>query len=108
MIGQTLYGRYAIRSRIARGGMAMVYLAHDLRLERRVAVKVMHAHLAEDENFTRRFEQEARSAAGLSHANLVSVLDQGHDAGRTYLVMEYLPSITLRDLLKQQKRLTTE
>lgn len=108
MIGQTLDERYAIRSRIARGGMAMVYLAHDLRLERRVAVKVMHAHLAEDENFTRRFEQEARSAAGLSHANLVSVLDQGHDAGRTYLVMEYLPSITLRDLLKQQKRLTTE
>lgn len=108
IIGQTLDERYAIRSRIARGGMAMVYLAHDLRLERRVAVKVMHAHLAEDENFTRRFEQEARSAAGLSHANLVSVLDQGHDAGRTYLVMEYLPSITLRDLLKQQKRLTTE
>ncbi|WP_449279953.1 Stk1 family PASTA domain-containing Ser/Thr kinase [Leucobacter sp. GX0328] len=108
MIGQTLDERYAIRSRIARGGMAMVYLAHDLRLERRVAVKVMHAHLAEDENFTRRFEQEARSAAGLSHANLVSVLDQGHDAGRTYLVMEYLPSITLRHLLKQQKRLTTE
>lgn len=108
MIGQTLDGRYAIRSRIARGGMAMVYLANDLRLERRVAVKVMHEHLAEDENFTRRFEQEARSAARLSHPNLVNVFDQGHDAGRTYLVMEYLPSITLRDLLKQQKRLTAE
>ena len=108
MIGQTLDERYVIRSRIARGGMAMVYLANDLRLERRVAVKVMHEHLAEDENFTRRFEQEARSAARLSHPNLVNVFDQGHDAGRTYLVMEYLPSITLRDLLKQQKRLTTE
>lgn len=108
MIGQTLDGRYAIRSRIARGGMAMVYLANDLRLERRVAVKVMHEHLAEDENFTRRFEQEARSAARLSHPNLVNVFDQGHDAGRTYLVMEYLPSITLRDLLKQQKRLTSD
>ena len=108
VIGQTLDGRYAIRSRIARGGMAMVYLANDLRLERRVAVKVMHPHLAEDENFTRRFEQEARSAAGLSHPNLVGVFDQGHDAGRTYLVMEYLPSITLRDLLKQQKRLTAD
>ncbi|WP_442918939.1 Stk1 family PASTA domain-containing Ser/Thr kinase [Leucobacter sp. MMO-125] len=88
--------------------MAMVYLANDLRLERRVAVKVMHEHLAEDENFTRRFEQEARSAAGLSHPNLVNVFDQGHDLGRTYLVMEYLPSITLRELLKQQKRLTAE
>ncbi len=108
MIGQTLDGRYAIRSRIARGGMAMVYLANDLRLERRVAVKVMHEHLAEDENFTRRFEQEARSAARLSHPNLVNVFDQGHDAGRTYLVMEYLPSITLRELLKQQQRLTAE
>ena len=86
----------------------MVYLANDLRLERRVAVKVMHEHLAEDENFTRRFEQEARSAARLSHPNLVNVFDQGQDAGRTYLVMEYLPSITLRDLLKQQKRLTAE
>lgn len=108
LIGQTLDGRYAIRSRIARGGMAMVYLATDLRLERRVAVKVMHEHLAEDDNFTRRFEQEARSAARLSHPNLVNVFDQGHDLGRTYLVMEYLPSITLRELLKQQRRLTAE
>ena len=108
LIGQTLDGRYAIRSRIARGGMAMVYLATDLRLERRVAVKVMHEHLAEDANFTRRFEQEARSAARLSHPNLVNVFDQGHDLGRTYLVMEYLPSITLRELLKQQRHLTAE
>ncbi|QIM17393.1 Stk1 family PASTA domain-containing Ser/Thr kinase [Leucobacter insecticola] len=108
MIGKTLDERYVIRSRIARGGMAMVYLANDLRLERRVAVKVMHEHLAEDENFTRRFEQEARSAARLAHPNLVNIFDQGHDAGRTYLVMEYLPSITLRDLLKKQKRLTID
>ncbi len=97
-----------IRSRIARGGMAMVYLATDLRLERKVAVKVMHDHLAEDENFTRRFDREARSAARLAHANLVNVFDQGHDLGRTYLVMEYLPNITLRQLLKKQKRLTLD
>lgn len=108
MIGHTLDGRYAIRSRIARGGMAMVYLANDLRLERRVAVKIMHAHLADDENFRRRFDQEARSAARLSHPNLVNVFDQGIDADRNYLVMEYLPSITLRDLLKQQHSLTRE
>ena len=108
MIGHTLDGRYAIRSRIARGGMAMVYLANDLRLERRVAVKVMHEHLAEDENFRRRFDQEARSAARLAHPNLVNVFDQGYDSGRNYLVMEYLPSITLRELLKQQRSLTQE
>ncbi|KAM9862668.1 Stk1 family PASTA domain-containing Ser/Thr kinase [Leucobacter sp. BZR 635] len=86
----------------------MVYLAHDLRLERRVAVKVMHEHLAEDENFTRRFDREARSAARLSHTNLVNVFDQGEDLGRLYLVMEYLPNITLRELLKQQQRLTLD
>lgn len=108
LIGQTLNERYVVRSRIARGGMAMVYLATDLRLERKVAVKVMHEHLAEDENYTRRFDREARSAARLSHANLVNVFDQGHDLGRTYLVMEYLPNITLRQLLKKQKRLTLE
>ena len=108
LIGQTLDARYVIRSRIARGGMAMVYLAHDLRLERKVAVKVMHEHLAEDDNFTRRFDREARSAARLSHPNLVNVFDQGQDLGRVYLVMEYLPSITLRELLKQQQRLTLD
>lgn len=86
----------------------MVYLAQDLRLERRVAVKVMHEHLAEDENFTRRFDREARSAARLSHTNLVNVFDQGQDLGRVYLVMEYLPSITLRELLKKQQRLTLD
>ncbi|MGO3146897.1 MAG: Stk1 family PASTA domain-containing Ser/Thr kinase [Leucobacter sp.] len=108
LLGRTLNERYVIRSRIARGGMAMVYLATDLRLERKVAVKVMHDHLAEDENFTRRFDREARSAARLAHANLVNVFDQGHDLGRSYLVMEYLPNITLRQLLKKQKRLTLD
>lgn len=108
LIGQTLDDRYVVRARIARGGMAMVYMASDLRLERRVAVKVMHAHLADEATFVRRFEQEARSAARLAHPNVVNVFDQGHADGRAYLVMEYLPGITLRDLLKQQRRLTPE
>ncbi len=86
----------------------MVYLGNDLRLERRVAIKIMHGHLADDDNFTRRFEQEARSAAGLGHPNVVNVFDQGVHHGVPYLIMEYLPGITLRELLKQQKRLTTE
>ena len=88
--------------------MAMVYLGDDLRLGRNVAIKIMHAHLADDENFTRRFEQEARSAAGLGHPNVVNVFDQGEAQGVPYLIMEYLPGITLRDLLKQQRQLTTE
>jgi len=108
LIGQTLDGRYVVRSRIARGGMAMVYLGDDLRLGRRVAIKMMHAHLADDDNFTRRFEQEARSSAGLGHPNVINVFDQGEASGVPYLVMEYLPGITLRDLLKQQRQLTPD
>jgi beta-lactam-binding protein with PASTA domain/tRNA A-37 threonylcarbamoyl transferase component Bud32 len=108
MIGRLLDGRYQIRSRIARGGMATVYLATDLRLERRVAIKVMHGHLADDSNFKERFIQEARSAARLAHPNVVNVFDQGQDSDMAYLVMEYLPGITLRDLLQEHKVLTTE
>lgn len=108
LIGQTLDERYVVRSRIARGGMAMVYLGDDTRLGREVAIKTMHPHLADDENFLRRFEQEARSAAGLGHPNVVNVFDQGVANHVPYLVMEYLPGITLRDLLKQQGKLTPE
>ncbi|MBC7591477.1 MAG: Stk1 family PASTA domain-containing Ser/Thr kinase [Salinibacterium sp.] len=108
MIGRLLDGRYQIRSRIARGGMATVYLATDLRLERRVAIKVMHGHLADDSKFKERFIQEARSAARLAHPNVVNVFDQGQDSDMAYLVMEYLPGITLRDLLTEHRVLTTE
>ncbi len=88
--------------------MATVYLATDLRLERRVAIKVMHGHLADDSKFKERFIQEARSAARLAHPNVVNVFDQGQDSDMAYLVMEYLPGITLRDLLTEHKLLTTE
>lgn len=88
--------------------MATVYMATDNRLHRTVAIKAMHPHLAEDPDFRTRFEQEARNAARLTHPNLVSVLDQGEERGTVYLVMEYLPGITLRELLKQQRFLTTE
>jgi serine/threonine-protein kinase len=108
MIGRLIDGRYQVRSRIARGGMATVYLATDLRLERRVAIKVMHGHLADDESFKQRFIQEARSAARLAHPNVVNVFDQGQDADSAYLVMEYLPGITLRDLLQEYGSLTAE
>jgi serine/threonine-protein kinase len=108
MIGRLIDGRYQVRSRIARGGMATVYLASDLRLERPVAVKIMHGHLADDENFKERFIQEARSAARLAHPNVVNVFDQGQDDESAYLVMEYLPGITLRELLQDHKVLTPE
>ena len=108
MVGRLIDGRYQVRSRIARGGMATVYLATDLRLERRVAIKVMHDHLAEDSAFKERFIQEARSAARLAHPNVVNVFDQGQDSDTAYLVMEYLPGINLRDLLKEHGKLTTE
>nr|WP_130505843.1 Stk1 family PASTA domain-containing Ser/Thr kinase [Microterricola gilva] len=108
MIGRLIDGRYQVRSRIARGGMATVYLATDLRLERRVAIKIMHGHLADDNTFKSRFVQEARSAARLAHPNVVNVFDQGQDSDMAYMVMEYLPGITLRDLLKDYGKLTPE
>lgn len=108
LIGRLIDGRYQVRSRIARGGMATVYLATDLRLERRVAVKVMHGHLADDSQFKQRFIQEARSAARLAHPNVVNVFDQGQDSESAYLVMEYLPGITLRDLLEEYGSLTPQ
>lgn len=108
LVGRLLDGRYQIRSRIARGGMATVYVATDLRLERRVAVKVMHGHLADDAAFRERFIREARSAARLAHPNVVAVFDQGEDKDMAYLVMEYLPGMTLRELLQEHRVLTTE
>jgi len=86
--------------------MATVYVATDLRLERRVALKVMHGHLSDDTVFQSRFIQEARAAARLADPHVVNVFDQGSDGEIAYLVMEYLPGITLRELLREQKRLT--
>ncbi|WP_067200621.1 Stk1 family PASTA domain-containing Ser/Thr kinase [Microbacterium sp. XT11] len=106
LIGRLVDGRYRVRARIARGGMATVYVATDLRLERRIALKVMHAHLSDDSNFQSRFIQEARAAARLADPHVVNVFDQGQDGELAYLVMEYLPGITLRELLREQKRLT--
>ncbi|MCC2031891.1 Stk1 family PASTA domain-containing Ser/Thr kinase [Microbacterium allomyrinae] len=106
LIGRLVDGRYRVRARIARGGMATVYVATDLRLERRVALKVMHGHLSDDSVFQSRFIQEARAAARLADPHVVNVFDQGQDGDMAYLVMEYLPGITLRDLLREQRRLT--
>ncbi|MFD8561853.1 Stk1 family PASTA domain-containing Ser/Thr kinase [Streptosporangium canum] len=105
LVGKLLDGRYRVESRIARGGMATVYLALDIRLDRTVAVKVMHRSLAEDPSFVRRFIGEAKSVASLSHPNVVHVFDQGTDGDNVYLSMEYVPGRTLRDVLRARGRL---
>ena len=105
-IGQLLDGRYRVESLIARGGMATVYLGTDTRLDRTVALKIMHAELANDEDFVRRFVVEARSVAQLSHPNVVTVFDQGTDGATLYLAMEHVPGRTLRDLLNERGQLS--
>ena len=104
LTGRLLDGRYAVTARIARGGMATVYRATDTRLDREVALKVMHADLARDEDFLRRFIGEARSVARLSHQNVVAVFDQGADGPFLYLAMEYVPGRTLKELLRDSGR----
>lgn len=94
--------RYHVRSCIAHGGMATVYLATDTRLDREVALKVMHADLARDAGFVARFIGEAKSVAKLSHPNIVGVYDQGSDGRYLYLAMEYVPGRTLRELLRER------
>jgi eukaryotic-like serine/threonine-protein kinase len=102
LVGRRLDGRYQVEALVARGGMATVYLATDTRLERRVALKVMHADLARDEGFVNRFIGEAKAVARLSHPNVVAVFDQGSDGQYLYLTMEYLPGMTLRGLLDER------
>jgi serine/threonine-protein kinase len=102
LVGRLLDGRYQVEALVALGGMATVYRAIDTRLDRRVALKVMHADLARDDEFVDRFIVEAKSVARLSHPNVVSVYDQGRDGPYPYLAMEYLPGRTLRDLLSER------
>ena len=102
LIGRVLDERYVIGQRIARGGMASVFMATDRRLDRVVAVKVMHSGMGDDRQFTERFVREARSAAKLNHPNVVAVFDQGSDGEVTYLVMEYVPGNTLRDVMREE------
>ena len=99
LVGRLIRGRYQIEKLVARGGMATVYLAEDNRLDRKVAIKVIHAHLANDRNFREKFVREAKIAAGLSHPNLVNVFDQAEDGDVVFLAMEYVSGITLRQAL---------
>ncbi|MDN5571156.1 MAG: Stk1 family PASTA domain-containing Ser/Thr kinase [Propionibacteriaceae bacterium] len=102
LIGHVLDDRYEVVGKLARGGMATVYLANDLRLSRTVAIKIMNDGLGDADDFARRFDAEARAAAHLSHPNVVSVFDQGSDDGRPYIVMEYVQGCTLRNLITRE------
>src|SRR4051794_4737423 len=106
LIGRLVDGRYAVEARIARGGMATVYLALDRRLGREGALKGMHAPLAGDPQFPGGFIREARAAARLPNPGVVAVFDQGEDHGLLYLAMEYLAGRTLRQVLDELGVLT--
>ncbi|MEU4624375.1 Stk1 family PASTA domain-containing Ser/Thr kinase [Actinoplanes sp. NPDC023801] len=106
LIGTTIDGRYRITGRVARGGMATVYRATDERLERTVALKIIHPSQATNVHFVDRFTDEAKTIARLTHPNVVAVYDQGRHQGLPYLVMEFVQGRTLRDLLSQRTRLS--
>ena len=102
--GELIDGRYQLISQIAQGGMASIYSAIDTRLDRKVAVKIMHPHLAQDEAFVNRFIREAKAAAALSHPNAVSVQDQGWNTNgvpAVFIVMEMVEGHTLREYLDE-------
>ena len=106
-VGSLLEDRYSVRRLIARGGTATVYEGLDERLERPVALKIMHPHVADDPSFVARARREAKSAARLHHPNVVAVLDQGHTAdGVLYLVLEYVDGPTLRDVVGREAPMT--
>ena len=105
-LGRVLGGRYRLLAPIGTGASAHVFLADDVRLRRRVAVKILHPALADDEAFLRRFRAEARAAAALNHPHIMAVFDWGEEADGPYLVSEYLGGGSLRSVLDRGKRLS--
>ena len=111
LTGELIDGRYQLQRLIAAGGMASIYIGMDTRLDRFVAVKIMHPHLANDEDFVNRFIREAKAAAALSHPNIVAIQDQGWNEGGSpavFIVMEYIDGFTLRELLHERGALSSE
>jgi serine/threonine-protein kinase len=105
LTGELIDNRYLLKHVVAAGGMATIYFALDLRLDRPVAVKIMHPHLANDEDFVGRFIREAKAAAALAHPNIVAIQDQGWNEGgvpAVFIVMEYIEGFTLRDVIAEQ------
>jgi serine/threonine-protein kinase len=105
MIGTMLSGRYRLESKLGSGGMSTVYLAVDETLGRHVAIKVLHQEISDQQDQLERFRREARAVAQLSHPNLVGVIDAGEEGGRPYIVFEYVPGQTLKQLISSDGRL---
>ena len=108
MIGKRISGRYKILDMIGGGGMANVYLAHDMILDRNVAVKMLRLDLTNDEEFIRRFRREAQSATSLIHPNIVNIYDVGEEDDIYYIVMEHVDGQTLKQYIQQFSPLRVE
>ena len=105
LIDRTFDGRYRILRRLGVGGMANVYLAEDGELDRRVAIKILNDRYATDDLFVERFRREAKSAAALSHPNIVSIYDRGEAEGTYYIAMEVIEGRSLKELIRANGRL---
>lgn len=108
MIGKKISGRYHILENIGGGGMAHVYRAHDVILDRIVAVKVLQPQYSNDEQFIKRFRREAQAATSLAHPNVVTIYDVGEEENIYYIVMEYIEGSTLKEYIQNQKKLPLE
>lgn len=108
LIGKRISGRYNVLETIGGGGMANVYLAHDIILDRDVAVKVLRLDFANDEEFIRRFRREAKSATSLNHPNIVNIYDIGEEGDIYYIVMEFVDGQTLKQYIQQYSPLPVE
>jgi serine/threonine protein kinase/beta-lactam-binding protein with PASTA domain len=108
IIGKRISGRYKVLEMIGGGGMANVYLAHDIILDRDVAVKMLRLDFANDEDFIRRFHREAQSATSLAHPNIVNIYDVGEENDLYYIVMEYVEGQTLKQYIQQNSSLRVE
>jgi eukaryotic-like serine/threonine-protein kinase len=107
MASQVFTGRYQMVSQLARGGMAEVFLARDLLLDRPVALKVLFPEFSSDRSFVERFRREARAAANLNHPNIVSIFDWGEEDGTYFIVMEFVDGLTLREVIRRQGQLSS-
>jgi eukaryotic-like serine/threonine-protein kinase len=99
MAGELIGGRYELEELVGSGGMSTVYRAHDRLLERKVALKILHRRFNDDDEYVERFRREARAVAQLAHPNIVTVIDRGEDAGRQFIVFEYVDGDDLKQLI---------
>jgi serine/threonine-protein kinase len=108
VVGETFADRYELEELVGTGGMSSVYKAHDTLLERHVALKILHDHYSDDDEFVERFKREARTVAQLSHPNIVTVIDRGEAGGRQFIVFEYIDGESLKELVVRSGHLSVE